>query len=60
LIGDQEVIYRPEHAIRRATHLVPGLKAEIVPNANHNAQVTASEFVNKNIRGFLDNPIRKP
>jgi pimeloyl-ACP methyl ester carboxylesterase len=53
LIGDHEVIYKPERAIERATRLVPGLKAEIVTNANHNAQYTAPDFVNKKILDFL-------
>jgi pimeloyl-ACP methyl ester carboxylesterase len=53
LIGDHEVIYKPERAIERAARLVPGLKAEIVPNANHNAQVTAADFVNEIVLGFL-------
>jgi pimeloyl-ACP methyl ester carboxylesterase len=53
LIGDHDVIYKPEEAIRRATRLVPGLKAEIVPNANHCAQYTAPEVVNKKILDFL-------
>jgi pimeloyl-ACP methyl ester carboxylesterase len=53
LIGDHEVIYKPEDAIRRATRLVPGLKAEIVPNANHVAEYTAPDFVNNAILTFL-------
>ncbi len=53
LIGDHEVIYKPERVIQRATHLVPGLKAEIIPNANHCAQYTAPEVVNKKILEFL-------
>jgi pimeloyl-ACP methyl ester carboxylesterase len=53
LIGDHEVIYKSNKVIRRATHLVPNLKAEIVPNANHCAQYTAPEFVNQNIIKFL-------
>lgn len=53
LIGDHEVIYEPEHAIQRATRLVAGLKAEIVPNANHLAQYTAAEIVNQKILEFL-------
>jgi pimeloyl-ACP methyl ester carboxylesterase len=53
LIGDHEVIYNPERVIRRATKLVAGLKAELVPNANHNAQVTAPELVNRKILEFL-------
>jgi pimeloyl-ACP methyl ester carboxylesterase len=51
--GDQEVIFKPEHAFRQATRLVAGLKAEVVPNANHNAQVTAPEVVNQKIMEFL-------
>jgi pimeloyl-ACP methyl ester carboxylesterase len=58
LIGDHEVIYKPEDAIRRATRLVSGLKAEIIPNANHIAQYTAAEMVNERILNFLST--RKP
>jgi pimeloyl-ACP methyl ester carboxylesterase len=53
LIGDNEVIYNPERVIKRATTLVTGLKGEIIPNANHNAQVTAPDIVNKKILDFL-------
>lgn len=55
LIGDHEVIYKPERAIARATRLVPNLIAEIVPNANHIAEYTAAEFVNQKILDFLAN-----
>lgn len=53
LIGDHEVIYKPEDAIQRATRLVTDLKAEIVPNANHIAEYTAPDFVNTTILSFL-------
>lgn len=53
LIGDHEVIYKPSAAIRRAARLMPNLKAEIVANANHSAQYTAPEAVNKQILDFL-------
>jgi len=53
LIGDHEVIYKTERAIERATRLVTGLKAEIIPNANHIAEYAAPEFVNKQILDFL-------
>jgi pimeloyl-ACP methyl ester carboxylesterase len=53
LIGDHEVIYKPERAIQRATRLVHGLKAEIIPNANHIAEYTAADFVNARILDFL-------
>lgn len=55
LIGDHEVIYKPDRVIRRAVRLVPNLKAVIVPNANHSAQYTASAFVNQEILEFLNN-----
>ncbi|MGZ4857202.1 MAG: alpha/beta fold hydrolase [Methanobacterium sp.] len=53
LIGDQEVIYKPETAIERATRLVDGLKAEIVSNANHTAQLTVPDVVNNKILDFF-------
>lgn len=53
LIGDHEVIYKPAKAIERATCLIPNLKAKILPNANHNAQYTAAEFVNAQVLTFL-------
>jgi pimeloyl-ACP methyl ester carboxylesterase len=53
LIGDHEVIYKPEDAIRRATRLVAGLKAEILLNANHIAEYTAADLVNEKILNFL-------
>lgn len=52
LIGDSEVIYDPQQVIQRATRLVAGLKAEIVPNANHCAQLTAPEIINQKILNF--------
>lgn len=53
LIGDHEVVYKPEDVIRRATRLVPNLKAEIVTNANHNAEYTAADVVNLKILDFF-------
>lgn len=53
LIGDHEVIYRPEKAIHRASQAVGGLKYKIIPDANHNAEYTAAEAINKEIMAFL-------
>jgi pimeloyl-ACP methyl ester carboxylesterase len=53
LIGDHEVIYDPKKVIRRATRLMADVKAEIVPNANHNAQITAADTINKEILDFF-------
>lgn len=53
LIGDHEVIYKPDRVIQRATRLLSNLEAEIVPNANHCAQYNASEIENSRIVEFL-------
>ena len=53
LIGDHEVLYKPERVINRATRLVSGLKAEIVPNANHCPEYTAPDVVNRKILDFF-------
>jgi pimeloyl-ACP methyl ester carboxylesterase len=53
LIGDHEVIYTPAKAIERASRLVPRFEALIVPNANHNAEYTAADWVNSRILTFL-------
>jgi pimeloyl-ACP methyl ester carboxylesterase len=53
LVGDHEVIYRPAKVIDRARSLVANLRAEVVPNGNHNAEYTASEYVNRSLLTFL-------
>lgn len=53
LIGDHEVIYSPTKAIARAKRLISNLEAHIVPNANHNAEYTAPEYVSARIASFL-------
>jgi pimeloyl-ACP methyl ester carboxylesterase len=53
LIGDHEVIYKREKVFRKARRLVPDIKAQTVPDANHNAEYTAAEAVNRAILGFL-------
>jgi len=55
LVGDHEVIYKPSKVIEKALRTVPGLRAEIIPNANHNAEYTAAEAVNQKIVSFLLN-----
>jgi pimeloyl-ACP methyl ester carboxylesterase len=55
LIGDHEVIYDSVKIISKAKRVIANLKTEIVPNANHNAEYTASEFVNSKIVSFLAN-----
>jgi pimeloyl-ACP methyl ester carboxylesterase len=56
LIGDHEVIYEPEWVIQKASRTVEGLKARVVPDANHNAEYTAAKAVNTEIESFLLEP----
>jgi pimeloyl-ACP methyl ester carboxylesterase len=53
LIGDHEVIYKPGAAIQRASRLLPDFRSKIIQNANHSAQYTAPETVNKLILDFF-------
>jgi len=53
LIGDHEVIYKPEAVFQRAKQLVPDIRTFLVPDANHCAQYTAPDFVNQKILEFL-------
>jgi pimeloyl-ACP methyl ester carboxylesterase len=53
MIGDHEVIYSPDKVIHRASGLIPGLQTEIIPNANHSAQYTAPDAVNRSVLKFL-------
>jgi pimeloyl-ACP methyl ester carboxylesterase len=55
LIGDHEVIYKPSAVIQRVTRLMPNLKAEVIPKANHCAQYTAPEAVNQRILDYFAN-----
>jgi pimeloyl-ACP methyl ester carboxylesterase len=55
LIGDHEVIYKPSAVIQLVTRLMPNLKAEVIPKANHCAQYTAPEAVNQRILDYFAN-----
>jgi pimeloyl-ACP methyl ester carboxylesterase len=53
LIGDREVIYDSDRVFARAKKLLPCLKAEMVRDANHNAEYTAAKEVNQKVVAFL-------
>jgi pimeloyl-ACP methyl ester carboxylesterase len=53
MIGDKEVIYPPEAAIRAAKKHMPNLRSAVIPNANHIASLSQPELVNEQIRTFL-------
>ena len=49
LIGERSVIYNPQRAYQRATHLMPNLQAEIIPGASHALNDEKAELVNARI-----------
>lgn len=53
LIGDKEVIYQPEAAIRSARRKLPNIQCAILPGANHIAAISQPELVNKQIVNFF-------
>jgi len=53
LIGDHEVIYNPNRVIENAIRKIQGLRAEIIPDANHNAEYTAPDVINAKTIEFL-------
>ena len=55
LIGDGDKIYNPQKAIKRAQHWMPGLRAEIIPNAGHLLIMDRPDIINARILKFLSN-----
>jgi pimeloyl-ACP methyl ester carboxylesterase len=53
LIGAAEKIYNPQKAIKRAQSWMPGLTAEIIPNAGHLLVMDQPEIINTRILKFL-------
>ncbi len=49
LIGDKEVIYKPEVTLQKAMRMMPGLKTAIIPQANHIAAMANPAEINKRI-----------
>jgi pimeloyl-ACP methyl ester carboxylesterase len=52
LIGGRSVIYAPRRVYRRATRLIPDIRAEIIPDASHALNDEKSEIVNERILRF--------
>ncbi len=47
IIGDKELMYRPEQEIALARSRIPGLEAAIAPKANHVAAMSNPEVLNR-------------
>lgn len=53
LVGDREVIYDPRRVVSRAKRLIPGIQAELVPNAGHVLNMDQPDLVNQRVLEFL-------
>ncbi len=53
LLGDNEIIYNPQAALKRATRLIPNIDAEIIPGVGHGLSQEQPELVNSRILEFL-------
>ena len=54
LIGQQEALYDPVAAVKRARQLIPNIKTELIPRASHDMPVSQPETVNRKILEFLE------
>jgi len=53
LMGDHEILYEPDQAIKRAEELVENIQAVLIPNASHMVLFEQTELVNSHILNFL-------
>ncbi|MBL8100772.1 MAG: alpha/beta hydrolase [Anaerolineales bacterium] len=53
LLGEREVIYNPEKALKRAKRLIRNIEADIIPNAGHAINLDQPEIINQRILDFL-------
>lgn len=53
LLGDREIIYRPEDAQARARKLIPHLETIVIPEAGHALNFDQPEIVNNHVLHFL-------
>ncbi|HEX3044604.1 MAG TPA: alpha/beta hydrolase [Bacillota bacterium] len=53
LVGDQEVIYNPQKAIKRAMELIPNCAGEILPQCGHSIPTDQPELLARKMKEFL-------
>jgi pimeloyl-ACP methyl ester carboxylesterase len=56
LVGEHEVIYPAEDAVRRLGKAAPAIRARIVPDAGHDITIVQAALVNKAVVDFLQSP----
>ena len=54
LLGDQESIYSPLKAVKRARKFIPNLKSDIILHAGHLLNMEQAEKVNYKVLKFLN------
>jgi pimeloyl-ACP methyl ester carboxylesterase len=54
LIGREEALYAPQAAVDRAMRLMPDVRAELIPDANHLLPMEQPEAVDTRILAFLE------
>ncbi|KPJ88505.1 MAG: alpha/beta hydrolase [Spirochaetes bacterium DG_61] len=55
LVGENEVTYSAQKAIRRLNGVAPEVKTEITPDAGHDLAIVKTEWVNNEVLKFLTN-----
>jgi pimeloyl-ACP methyl ester carboxylesterase len=53
LLGDHEILYEADQAIKRAEELVENIQTAIIPNAGHMVNWEQTELVTSHILKFL-------
>ncbi|MFI6708484.1 alpha/beta fold hydrolase [Nonomuraea sp. NPDC050478] len=58
LLAGRSMLLSPHKALRRASALIPGVRAEIVPGIGHGLPLEAPELVNTRVLRFIDSEAR--
>jgi len=53
LVGEEEVVYSPDKALKRINLLNPSIKTLVIPNASHDITHSQADIVNRQILDFL-------
>lgn len=53
LVGENEVLYSAQKAIRRLSRVAPQIRTEVIPHAGHDLLLVQTERVNQKIVAFL-------
>ena len=53
LIGDKEILYEADQALKRAEEVVENIQTVLIPNASHMVLIEQTELVNSHILNFL-------